>query len=229
MDPVSERTPRFRRTYVACDSCRSRKVRCAVGEKPPCAKCRREHRECRFDRRPTASKHRDRPTWAKPSSPQPLHSGPASIVSGSPDALVARPLQDSAPPHEAAPSTLPEGGGGSEWPRGSPHGPTSLSDRVVTSLVKGSNDALDVLSEVAGVLHNAAISPVEPLPNHSHSTDSGPVAVPANERLDCHSGVGFHILALSEPNDATLDMWDKCRFVRQGWFTSQEAVTYIDL
>lgn len=94
--------------------------------------------------------------------------------------------------------------------------------------MKGSNDALDVLSEVAGVLHNAAVSPlVEPIP--SQSTTSDPVAVPANERPDCHRGVGFHILALSEPTDSTLDMWDKCRFVRQGWFTSQEAVTYVDL
>lgn len=229
MDPVSARTPRFRRTYVACDSCRSRKVRCAVGEKPPCAKCRREHRECRFDRRPTASKHRDRPTWAKPSPSQPPHSGPSAVASRSPDGLVTHSPQDDAPHHEAAPPCLPESGG-SQWNRGSPHKPPSLSDRVVTSLVKGSNDALDVLSEVAGVLHNAAISPLEPLPGRpSDSPQHLPVAIPANERPDCHSGVGFHILALSEPTDATLDMWDKCRFVRQGWFTSQEAVTYVDL
>lgn len=213
MDQVSARTPRFRRTYVACDSCRSRKVRCAVGENPPCAKCRREHRECRFDRRPTASKHRDRPTWAKLSPSQPPDSGPAAAASGSPDSLVTH-----SPPE----------GGGPQWNRGSLHEPPSLSDRVVTSLVKGSNDALDVLYEVAGVLHNAAISPhVEPIP--SQSSSSGPSAVPANERPDCHSGVGFLILTLSEPTDATLDMWDKCRFVRQGWFTSQEAVTYVDL
>lgn len=44
-----------------------------------------------------------------------------------------------------------------------------------------------------------------------------------------YSGLGFTITALSEADDATLDMWDKCRFVRQGWFTAQEAVTYIDL
>lgn len=198
-----------------------------MGEKPPCAKCRREHRECRFDRRPTASKHRDRPTWAKSSASKPPRSGPNSIASGSPNGLVTLPPQESSPPEEATPSNLPERDT-SEWPRGSAHGPPSISDRVVTSLVKGSNDALDVLSEVAGVLHNAAISPhVEPIP--SQSISSGPVAVPANERPDCHNGVGFHILALSEPTDAILDMWDKCRFVRQGWFTSQEAVTYVDL
>lgn len=230
MDPVSAQAPRFRRTYVACDYCRSRKVRCAVGDKPPCAKCRREHRDCRFDRRPTASKHRDRPNWAKPPQFQPSHSDLASITSASPDGLVTQPPEESARRHEVPPSNLPDDGG-SERRRGSLHGNPSLSDRVITSLVKGSNDALDILSEVAGVLHNPAISPPRESPptQSSHSPEHVPVAVPASERSDCHSGVGFHILALSEPTDAILDMWDKCRFVRQGWFTSQEAVTYVDL
>lgn len=227
MDPISQHTPRFRRTYVACDSCRSRKVRCAVGDKPPCAKCRREHRDCRFDRRPTASKHRDQPSWAKPSLPQRPHSELASIVRVSPGELVIQPEEEIPPPDEAAPSNISEAGGQDGY-RGSLHGNSSLSDRVMTSLVKGSNDALDVLSEVAGVLHHTAISPLQP----NQSCDSAPhvpIAVPANERPGFRSGVGFHILKLSEPTDATLDMWDKCRFVRQGWFTSQEAVTYIDL
>lgn len=227
MDQVPARSPRLRRTYVACDSCRSRKVRCAVGEKPPCAKCRREHRECRFDRRPTASKHRDRPTWAKTSSSQPPPPGPASTASGSPAGLVTQPSQRDASFRGVALSGLPEGGD-SERRGGSPHGPPSLSNRVMTSLVKGSNDALDVLSEAAGILHNAAVSTPE-AHLRNRPSDSVPVAVPASERSDCPNGVGFHILALSEPTDATLDMWDRCRFVRQGWFTSQEAVTYVDL
>ncbi|KAL2834006.1 hypothetical protein BJY01DRAFT_224709 [Aspergillus pseudoustus] len=37
------------------------------------------------------------------------------------------------------------------------------------------------------------------------------------------------VSALSQPSDDVLDLWDKCRFVRQGWFTAQEAVTYLDL
>lgn len=158
MEPEPAQSPRFRRTYVACDSCRSRKVRCAVGEKPPCTKCRREHRECRFDRRPTASKHRDRPTWAKSPSSQPPRSDPASIASGSPDGLVTQPSQRRVSLHGAAVTDLSEGSG-PERQGGSPCRFPSLSDRVMTSLVKGSNDALDVLSEVAGVLHNAAVSP----------------------------------------------------------------------
>lgn len=230
MDSMSARAPRVRRTYVACDSCRSRKVRCSVGDKPPCAKCRREHRDCRFDRLPTAPKHRDRPTWAESPPSEPSHSGPAVIVTGPPHVPLPQPPLETAPPREAALSNIPEGGG-LERGRGSLPGDRSLSERVMSSIVKGSNDALDVLSEVAGVLNNATIfAPPEPIPaRSSHSPQSLPVAIPASERPDCHSGVGFHILALSEPTDATLDMWDKCRFVRQGWFTSQEAVTYVDL
>ena len=205
-----------------------------MGDKPPCAKCRREHRDCRFDRRPTASKHRDRPAWTKPSaSQQPPYPGLGSIDSDSPDGFVTQPPQESELPNGAALSNPPPEGSGSEWLTSSLHSNSSFSDRVMTSLVKGSNDALDVLSEVAGVLHNAATSEpaMEPLPNQPSDSSQPdlPVAVPANERPDCHSRVGFHILALSEPTDATLDMWDKCRFVRQGWLTSQEAVTYVDV
>ncbi|KAL4864722.1 hypothetical protein BDV12DRAFT_205553 [Aspergillus spectabilis] len=35
--------------------------------------------------------------------------------------------------------------------------------------------------------------------------------------------------AARQPSEEVLDLWDKCRFVRQGWFTAQEAVTYLDL
>lgn len=37
------------------------------------------------------------------------------------------------------------------------------------------------------------------------------------------------VSGLSHPSEDVLDLWDRCRFVRQGWFTAQEAVTYIDL
>ncbi|KAK1460359.1 hypothetical protein CMEL01_03358 [Colletotrichum melonis] len=108
---------------------------------------------------------------------------------------------------------------------------SSLSERVVSSLVTGSNDALDVLSDAANILHHATVSPSSGPPSAppTHAVQDVPVAVPAREQTGGQIGVGFVIQALSEPGDDTLDMWDKCRFVRQGWFTSQEAVTYIDL
>ncbi|KAJ3949865.1 uncharacterized protein N0V96_000998 [Colletotrichum fioriniae] len=111
-------------------------------------------------------------------------------------------------------------------------GPTSVgSPRFKRTLVTGSNDALDVLSDAANLLHHATVSPSSgpPSAQPAHVAQDIPVAVPAREQTGGQIGVGFIIQALSDPGDDTLDMWDKCRFVRQGWFTSQEAVTYIDL
>lgn len=34
---------------------------------------------------------------------------------------------------------------------------------------------------------------------------------------------------LSEPSQEVIELWSRHRFVRQGWFSAQEAVTYIDL
>jgi hypothetical protein len=47
----------------------------------------------------------------------------------------------------------------------------------------------------------------------SHSSESGQTTVSA----------------LSQPREDILDLWDNCNFVRLGWLTSQEAVTYLDL
>ncbi|TEA22555.1 hypothetical protein C8034_v002925 [Colletotrichum sidae] len=95
-------------------------------------------------------------------------------------------------------------------------------------LVTGSNDALDILSDAASILHNATITPSSGPPSTQPAAPSSdtPTAVPAESNRGSQSGVGFVSLSLSEPTDATLDLWDKCRFVRQGWFTSQEAVTF---
>ncbi|OHF00040.1 hypothetical protein CORC01_04686 [Colletotrichum orchidophilum] len=104
----------------------------------------------------------------------------------------------------------------------------SLSGRVVSSLVTGSGDALDVLSDAANLLHHATASPSSgpPSAQPAHNLQDVPIAVPAREQTGGQIGIGFVIQALSEPDDMTLDLWDKSRFIRQGWFTSQEAVTF---
>ncbi|VEU19866.1 DEKNAAC100123 [Brettanomyces naardenensis] len=45
--------PKFRRNYLACLNCRTRKVKCDLGDVesphgPPCARCKRERKECIF-------------------------------------------------------------------------------------------------------------------------------------------------------------------------------------
>ncbi|CAI0652753.1 unnamed protein product [Colletotrichum noveboracense] len=209
-----------------------------MGEKPPCAKCKREHRDCRFDRRPRTAKHRDVPAWAGSTTSQRLTTSPAQQSSSDVTQAVssaaltqanARPHQQEVSPEDTIPSTDPDNHP-IAWPQGSLPDSRSISDRVMSSLGTGSNDALDVLSDAANLLHHNTASPASGPPTQTTlAMQDIPVAVPAARSPGCQSGAGFNIITLSEPTDAILDMWDKCRFVRQGWFTSQEAVTYVDL
>jgi hypothetical protein len=196
----SSSTRQFKRSYVACVSCRARKSRCIIKDNPPCAKCAREHRECRFDRRPRAPKHRDAPKWTRGNA---VDAAPAS-----------QNLQAANP----SPS---EDLGFNSSPNNTNH---PLYNQVQSTIVTGTNDALDFLSSAAGQHSIAGSAPSQGHPSVTNVPSDGPKVVSGGS-----NGVGFTITALSEPDDACLDMWDKCRFVRQGWFTAQEAVTYIDL
>lgn len=196
----SIRTRPFKRSYVACVSCRARKSRCIIKDNPPCAKCAREHRECRFDRRPRAPKHRDAPEWTR-----------GNVIDVAPATQTLQAANPSPSEHLGFNS--------------SPNNTNNpLYNRVQSTIVTGTNDALDFLSTAAGQHSIAGSAPSQGHPSASHVQSDGPKVVSGGS-----NGVGFTITALSEPDDACLDMWDKCRFVRQGWFTAQEAVTYIDL
>jgi hypothetical protein len=99
---------------------------------------------------------------------------------------------------------------------------------VRTSVVTSSNDALDILSDAARLHHPEDIpttsGPLSSGTSVQQAPQTNPQVTPGG-----FNGLGFTISKLSQPDEPTLDLWDKCRFVRQGWFTAQEAVTYIDL
>ncbi|KAM5355129.1 hypothetical protein ACJ41O_001775 [Fusarium nematophilum] len=218
--PDSHNHRSFKRSYVACVSCRARKSRCIIKEKPPCSKCEREHRECRFDHRPKAPKHREPPKWTQ---------GDAAAKTAEPPGAQQRPLEDDHPVN-TSPQRIDialdgfqgEVSGFSQSPNNTNQ---SLYDRVRSTIVTGTNDALDILSDAVGQQHSIAGStPSQPPQANNLIQTDGPRVIPGG-----YNGLGFTITVLSEPDDATLDLWDKCRFVRQGWFTAQEAVTYIDL
>lgn len=86
-----------------------------------------------------------------------------------------------------------------------------LTDPVMSTIFTRPSDALNVLFDAAQVPGGELTS--EQAPATNLVSESGQVAVSA----------------LSQPSEEVLDLWDKCRFVRQGWFTAQEAVTYLDL
>ncbi|KAH6689912.1 C6 transcription factor [Plectosphaerella plurivora] len=250
----STRYQTVKRGYVACDSCRSRKVRCIIDGEPPCVKCDREHRVCKFDRRPKTTKHRDPPRWASRSTAGTSESEPGPAAHQQEDAAEAtrlgvgppsRPAAE-VPPMEPSPQAqgtfghslypghTPSGSAASDGWRGqtgqTPQTPnTSLSDKVVSAIVTGSHDALDVLTDAAGLRHRGAAPASERSPRPLTGSAGLPTAVPVESQLACHSGIGFHIQTLSEPSEETLDLWDRSRFVRQGFFTGQEAVSYVDL
>ncbi|ONH75868.1 Transcriptional activator ARO80 [Pichia kudriavzevii] len=72
--------PQFKRNYVACLNCRTRKVKCDLGSvdnphDPPCARCKRERKECVFvdsKRGSTKQKTRTTQTVSHPNSINPI-------------------------------------------------------------------------------------------------------------------------------------------------------------
>ena len=183
----------FKRSYVACLGCRSRKVRCVIEAEPPCARCKREHRECTFNDRTKTHKGRNPPKWAQSSK-----------------------SRDISPIHNHAPSQrpVPKFANTPNRPGNPQTSPSTASDHMISTVTSGSADALNLLFGSA--------RPDEPNVGRRERGERPRV----NRSVE---GMGFTITTLSDPEDDVLDMWDKCRFVRQGWFTAQEAVTYVDL
>ena len=250
MTRAGTRKQPLKRDYVACDACRSRKVRCIIESQPPCLKCKREHRDCKFSRVSKTTKHRDLPKWATKSTQSatdsaaeldevPL-SGRAPLQGHQPtrrsqrDALRTPAISHGPTPplrrdpgSHPGPATVPSDEQRRQTNPIAETANTSLSDKVIAAVVTGSHDALDVLSTAAGAQHHHTASAA----SHASPTRTPdlPTITPIEEHLGCHSGIGFRIQTLSEPTEETLDLWDKSRFVRQGLFTGQEAVSYVDL
>jgi len=285
------RTHPFRRTYVACISCRTRKVKCIISDRPPCAKCSREHRECVFDQQKTKKKQRAPPIWSTDAtSEQTQIEGVSRQVRSSdtrgatghddtpvtrnlgPDTTAQNTIQDTritqdvpdehqtiftAPP-EASPcigkqqvTTSASQKASAETQRRRRHS-TILSDQVVRTVVSKPTDALNLLFDAAQAVtesnddvqrHTEAIRS-ELTGAHRRSSAGTTNAVrsrytnPAMNNLnefavlttpDTVLPITPAVSNLSFPSDDVLDVWGRCRFVIQGWFTAQEAVTLIDL
>lgn len=223
----------FKRGYIACDGCKSRKVRCVLGSKPPCAKCQREHRECVFQTQRKTRRHREAPKWAQ------RDSGVAAIPDHHdfPEIGSASHLQDNYGKFSAtgAPTTQqqqqqpnPSPSVVSSTRRDSQAGDSTVSnDRVMTTFLTKPSDALNVLFDAA-----------QPRTPGSRAILERPLERPKETQVSFSSENFSNIISesgqvsvsqLSQPSEDILDLWDRFRFVRQGWFTAQEAVTYLDL
>ncbi|KAL4938232.1 hypothetical protein BDV06DRAFT_232034 [Aspergillus oleicola] len=211
---------RMEQGYVACINCRARKVRCILGSEPPCAKCRREHRDCLFQKQERVGKRREAPKWTKQGNsnqgaaePQQEDRDGNHVSASQSD----RSRRDSvAENHVDAPRyDRTDGNPGVE----NSADVSPLTDPVMSTIFSRPSDALDVLFGAA----RQVPAPGVDIPAQGSRLDQDAAANPVSE-----SGQ-VAVSALSQPSERVLDLWDKCRFVRQGWFTAQEAVTYLDL
>ena len=236
----SSRSKTFKRGYVACVSCRTRKARCIIEDEPPCVKCRRDHRECVFAARDKRFKQREAPKWTKtrtssvsePTIASQAHAHAVDVTerSSTPTRVAAsKDVSDSAISDMDSSNTDP------------------LYGRVMSTVLTGSNDALNVLSGSVRAPDSASATSHAPdtvsssghhstyahgyhqeshipAPNIVNEPDSGPAAVHSG-----NSSLGYMVSQLSNADEGVLDLWEKVRFVRQGWFTAQEAVAYVDL
>ena len=195
-------------------------MKCVVETEPPCAKCRHEHRECVFKDRGRRPKHREAPRWARTET----RVSPSTIAGDSP-------LATSQPRNCQRPGDVRHGDDmscsvGTPLPPSSDvYNDPSLENRIRSAIVTRSSDALEVLFEAAQETAQGHLPQV--------GRDSPPLSGTGSAQLGAGpSGINLPGAAtppLSYPEEDILDFWDKCRFVRQGWFTAQEAVTYLDL
>ncbi|KFY81322.1 hypothetical protein V500_11530 [Pseudogymnoascus sp. VKM F-4518 (FW-2643)] len=114
-----------------------------------------------------------------------------------------------------------------------------LSNRVMRTVVSSSNDALGLLFEAVEQQQNGSFSDgLQALgtntdggyPDGSHSSHHPAQHISPHSSMSTASKPGPILQEqLSSVTPEILRLWNRCRFVKQGWFTAREAVTYIDL
>ncbi|KAJ5825596.1 hypothetical protein N7474_002734 [Penicillium riverlandense] len=280
----------YQRTYKACIPCRQRKAKCDLGTGPdglpigpPCARCRRELRQCVFPEKRAWERSRKR---ARSSEENDDGVSPQHANTNSHTALDQSNIQHSY--HGAAPAGNSTYHNPQLTPAGEPYTPSAtspfppgwtfarpqrqtpldsrgrepiatdqnghtdnspsqsydpnnrhrsnstLASSMMRTVVASGNDALNILFEAA-TAHD----------QENHLNDTTPESTSGNASLGPKKRTtprNYDSPAVFEPmptvrrpveiSDAareTLDIWEACRFVKQGWFTAREAVTFIDM
>lgn len=243
---ASDRT--YQRTYKACLACRQRKAKCELGTGPdghslgpPCSKCRREQRECVFSEKKAWERQKKR-GHSQDGAPSPVSVRPR--LSSNPG--ISRDESHHTSSHGPSPlsyaeqdpdnddSTLqPSPADSSQRRRQST---STLANSMMRTVVSSGNDALNILFEAAAAHskeHGNGLSESSTPSRNARSSTGRPNNY---ENSLNHSIVPPEVLAkaaqpveISQASKEVLNVWGACRFVRMGWFTAREAVTFIDL
>lgn len=125
-----------------------------------------------------------------------------------------------------------------EAPAGLNHVRQSISDgtlenSVMRTVVSTGNDALNILFEAARQNENAEpiAQQIETDVDVSSLIENKDHRKPASLRSPVYSTTrapGQADRRTSAPNPTLLKAWSTCKFVREGWFTSSEAVFLVD-
>ena len=98
--------------------------------------------------------------------------------------------------------------------------PKEYDDGVVQTVVSSSKDALGLLFQAAE--EEDTDDSDDPIVISGAPDHTSPTSTTAQ-----HPGITPS--RLSRPTREVVDLWEEFSFVRQGWFSATEAVTYIDL
>ncbi|KAF7719651.1 Fungal Zn(2)-Cys(6) binuclear cluster domain-containing protein [Penicillium ucsense] len=271
----------YQRTYKACIPCRQRKAKCDLGTGPdglpigpPCARCRREMRECIFPEKRAWERSRKRgrspddneseisPPERQYSSTIPVadHAGSQSSQAGPPplqyDLHSTSPFQQSwtfAPPqqspHDArspqvgiSPQSNADGSVNASSTSANAYGESRhrsgsiLANSMMRTVVASGNDALNILFEAATASQEDNAPNGESPAYGVESRGGGPNGHFHTTPKNFESPAAFEPILrarrsveLSEVTPEILRVWEACRFVKMGWFTAREAVTFLDL
>ncbi|KAB8251947.1 C6 transcription factor [Aspergillus flavus] len=238
----------FQRTYKACLACRQRKAKCELGTGPdglalgpPCAKCRREQRECVFSEKKAWERQKKRgqseegtplPARARPrlsSNPGISRDESHHVLSHGPS-----PLSYAEQNQDNGDSTLQSSPTeGSQRRRQST---STLANSMMRTVVSSGNDALNILFEAAAAHSKEHGNGLSESSTPSRNARSSTGRSNNYESSLNQSIVPPEVLAkaaqpveVSQASKEVLSVWGACRFVRMGWFTAREAVTFIDL
>ncbi|KAM6515641.1 hypothetical protein FALCPG4_013858 [Fusarium falciforme] len=244
----------FRRGYQACELCRRKKIRCVVDTPgASCLRCQRELKECIFSHershrkrdvagrrgssKEEGSSTRESTSPARASTfpreePDTYTEEPSQLLNDTSDVVL--PTQDYQDLPLAVgnilaqdlPQSRQEGTGTS--PSLGSTGPTGdLTDSVMRTLVSNGKDALRLLFQAA-IEHvkQDGTTPSNPPSVSQHPLHPGAEIVTPQTTVSMRTSRPIY---LSPASPDALTVWRAFRFVKMGWFTAEEAVTYMEL
>ncbi|EIT73416.1 Zn(II)2Cys6 transcription factor [Aspergillus oryzae 3.042] len=239
-------------TISACLACRQRKAKCELGTGPdglalgpPCAKCRREQRECVFSEKKAWERQKKRGELTRQSeegTPLPARARPR--LSSNPG--ISRDESHHVLSHGPSPLSYAEQNqdNGDSTLQSSPtegsqrrrQSTSTLANSMMRTVVSSGNDALNILFEAAAAHSKEHGNGLSESSTPSRNARSSTGRSNNYESSLNQSIVPPEVLAkaaqpveVSQASKEVLSVWGACRFVRMGWFTAREAVTFIDL